>query len=229
MTDSPFPKRWAPAHPDRLQLYSLATPNGQKAGIMLEELEVPYEAHRINILEGEQFDPEYVEINPNSKIPTLIDPDGPGGQPIAIMESGAILWHLANKFDRFLPKDETGRLETLQWLFFQVGHVGPMFGQFGHFFKFAKDKTDDYGEKRYGDEVKRLLGVLDGRLEGRDFLLGDELTIADIATVPWVNALDFYEGKEFVEYGKFTRVHAWIDRFMARPGVQRGVKVAGIE
>lgn len=222
-----FPKRWAPSHPDRLQLYSLATPNGQKIAIALEELGVPYEAHTINILNGDQFDPDYVAINPNGKIPTLIDPEGPNGEPIAIMESGAILWHLARKFGRLLPDDDSGRLEVLEWLFFQVGHVGPMFGQFGHFYKYAKGKTDTYGERRYGAEVGRLLGVLDRRLDGRAHLVGDELTIADIAHVPWINALDYYGGKEFVGYGAYRHVHAWVERFMARPAVQRGIKVTG--
>ena len=220
-----FPARWPVQHPDRLQLYSLATPNGQKAGIVLEELELEYEPHLVNIMENHQFDDDYVAINPNSKIPVLIDPSGPGGEPLALMESGAILIHLARKAGRLIPTDPRGELETLQWMFFQVGHVGPMFGQFGHFYKFAKGKTDAYGEQRYGKEVTRLLGVLDGQLAGRQWLVGDQFTIADIMTVPWVNSLDFYEGKDFVEYGRFRHVHAWVERFMARPGVQRGVKV----
>lgn len=219
-----FPSRWPPAHPDRIQLYSLATPNGQKAAIALEEMELPYEAHRIDIMAGDQFDPEFVRLNPNSKIPTLLDPNGPGGEPITIMESGAILHYLARRTGKLLPTDPRGENEVLQWLFFQVGHVGPMLGQFGHFYKFAKDKTDDYGEKRYGAEVTRLLGVIEARLEGRDFLVGD-FTVADIATVPWITALDFYEGKDYVGYADFPRVDAWVQRVLARPAVQRGVKV----
>lgn len=221
-----LPSRWHAEHPDRIQLYSLATPNGKKAGIVLEELGLEYEAHRIDIMGGDQFDPEYVKINPNSKIPSIIDPDGPDGEPIAIMESGAIMIYLAEKTGKLMPQDPFLRSKVLQWVFFQVGSVGPMFGQFGHFYKFAKGKTDDYGEKRYGKEVKRLLGVLDRQLEGRDWLV-DDFSIADIMTVPWLDALDFYEGKSFVEYDSFENVTAWVERFNARPGVQRGVQVCG--
>ncbi len=219
-----FPSRWPPAHPDRIQLYSLATPNGKKAAIALEEVGLPYEAHRINIMAGDQFDPEFVRLNPNSKIPTLLDPNGPGGEPIAIMESGAILHYLARRTGKLLPTDPRGENEVLQWLFFQVGHVGPMLGQFGHFYKFAKGKTDDYGQKRYGAEVTRLLGVIEKRLADRDYLVG-EYTIADIATVPWIAALDFYEGKHYVGYADFPRVDAWVQRVLARPAVQRGLEV----
>ncbi|MEN0062106.1 MAG: glutathione binding-like protein [Myxococcota bacterium] len=224
---SMFPSRYPVEHPDRIQLYSLPTPNGQKAGIVLEELGLPYEAHRVDIMQNWQFDDDYKLINPNSKIPSLIDPEGPDGQPIVLMESGAILLHLARKVGRLIPSDPRGELETLQWMFFQVGHVGPMFGQFGHFFKFAKGKTDTYGEERYGKEVTRLLGVLDGRLADRAWVVGDEFTIADIMLVPWINALDFYEGKDAVQYDQFKNVQQWVGRFMERPGVQRGVKVAG--
>lgn len=224
---SVLPSRWAPQHPDRIQLYSLATPNGQKAGIALEELGLPYEAHKINILKGDQFDPEFVAINPNSKIPAIIDPDGPGGEPLAIMESGAILLYLAKKAGKLIPSDPRGESLVTQWVFFQVGSVGPMFGQFGHFFKFAKGKTDEYGAQRYTKEVTRLLGVLDRQLsDGRDYLVGD-FSIADIATVPWINALDFYEGKDAVGYADFGHVQAWVERFNARPAVQRGVAVCG--
>lgn len=222
-----LPSRWAAQHPDRIQLYSLATPNGQKIGIALEELGLPYEAHTINIMKGDQFDPEFVAINPNSKIPAIIDPDGPGGEPLAIMESGAILLHLADKAGALLPADPAARSAAIQWLFFQVGSIGPMLGQFGHFYRFAKGKTDDYGAERYGKETTRLLGVLEKALsDGREWLVG-EFSVADIAIVPWINALDFYEGKDFVGYGDFPLVDAWCQRFSARPGVQRGVKVCG--
>lgn len=220
--------RWHAEHPDRIQLYSLPTPNGQKASIVLEELGLPYEAHRINILEGDQFDPEYVKINPNSKIPAIVDPDGPGGEPITIMESGAILFYLARKAGKLLPADAAGQSEVLQWLFFQVGSVGPMFGQFGHFYKYAKGRTDTYGEQRYGKEVTRLLGVLESRLEGREWIC-DEYSIADIAIVPWINALDFYDGKDAVGYDKFPNVQAWVARFGERPAVQRGSKIPSME
>ncbi len=229
MPESIYPKRWPAQHPDRIQLYSLATPNGQKAGIVLEELELPYEAHKIDIMANDQFDDGYKRINPNSKIPSLIDPDGPDGKPHALMESGAILLYLAEKTGRLLPKSAAGRSEAIQWLFFQMASIGPMFGQFGHFYKFAKGKTDQYGADRYAAETKRLLGVLNERLKGRQYLIGDELTIADIATVPWINSLDFYEGKDRVDYSSFEHVEPYVQRFMARPAVQRGVKVCGFD
>ncbi len=219
-----FPKRWPSTHPDRLQLYSLATPNGQKAGIALEELGLDYEAHRIDIMKNDQFDPDFVKLNPNSKIPTLLDPKGPDDKPIAIMESGAILLYLARKAGKLLPETPRQKIELQQWLFFQVGHIGPMFGQFGHFYKFAKGKTDGYGEERYGKETKRLLEVLERQLQDRDYLLGD-FSLADIATVPWIEALDFYEAKDAVDYDTFPKVNAWVKRFLDRPTVQRGLKV----
>ena len=215
------PSRWAAQYPERIQLYSMATPNGQKASIALEELGLAYEAHKIDILRGDQHDPEYVRIQPNAKIPCIVDPAGPDGAPIAIMESGAILHYLARKTGRLMPTDPRGESEVLQWLFFQVGSVGPMFGQFGHFYKYAKGKTDTYGEDRYAAEVTRLLGVLERRLDGRDWLVG-EYSIADIATAPWVAGLAYYDGLERVGYGSFVRVHGWLERFQARPAVQRG-------
>ena len=221
-----FPSRWAPQHPDRIQLYSVPTPNGVKASIMLEETGLPYEAHVVHIGKGDQFDPEYLQVNPNNKIPSIIDPSGPGGEPIAIMESGAILHYLARKSGRFLPTDPRAESEVLQWLFFQVGSVGPMFGQFGHFYKMAKGKTDEYGEKRYAAEVTRLLGVMERRLQGRDWIAGD-FSIADIALVPWIGALSFYEGHDVVGYHDFPTVHAWVERFEARPAVQRGREIPG--
>lgn len=221
-----FPRRWPPRHPERLQLYSLPTPNGQKIGVALEELGLPYEAHRIDIGAGDQFDEDYVAINPNSKIPSIIDPHGPGGRPIAIMESGAILMYLSEKTGRLTPRDGALRWETIQWLFFQVASVGPFFGQFGHFYKFARDRTsDDYGIERYAAEARRLLGVLDRRLEGREYLVGDQYTIADIATFPWVMALDFYQGKDFLGYGSFANVEPWVRRCATRPAAARGLKV----
>jgi len=221
-----LPARWPAEHPDRIQLYSLATPNGIKAGVALEELGLPYEAHKISFDARDQFHPDFVRINPNSKIPAIIDPDGPGGQPLAIMESGAILIHLADKAGALIGTTPAERSEVLQWLFFQVGSVGPMFGQFGHFYKFARGNTDEYGANRYAAEVTRLLEVMDRALEGRDWIAGD-FSIADIALVPWVGALDFYEGKDRVEYHRFERVDAWVQRFVARPAVQRGMQVCG--
>ena len=221
---SNFPSRWAPQHPDRIQLYTLPTPNGKKASIALEEFGLPYEAHTINIGKGDQHDPEYLRINPNNKIPSIIDPNGPDGEPIAIMESGAILHYLARKTGTLMPTDPRGENEVLQWLFFQVGSVGPMFGQFGHFFMYAKGKTDAYGENRYTQETIRLLNVLNQRLEGRDWLVGD-YSIADIATGPWVSGLEYYEGLEAVEWDRFDNVKAWYARFKERPAVQRGWNV----
>jgi GST-like protein len=184
---------WTPEHPDRIQLYSLPTPNGQKASVALEELGLPYEAHRVNIMEGDQFNDAFVAINPNSKIPAIVDPKGPGGEPHAIFESGAILLYLAEKTGRLLPSNPVERSECLQWLFFQMGGVGPMFGQFGHFSRFSKEKIP-YGIERYQNETLRLLGVLEKRLGERDYLAGGAYTIADIATMPWVVCLDVYYG-----------------------------------
>lgn len=215
----------------KIQLYSLATPNGQKASIALEEMGLPYEAHRIDITKGDQFKPEFLKINPNNKIPAIVDPEGPDGKPLAIMESGAILIYLAEKSGKFLSTDPRLRSETLQWLFFQVGGVGPMFGQFGHFFKHAADKCDHpYPKQRYTDETKRLLGVLDKRLEGRSYLVGDEYSIADMATVPWVNALsDFYEADAQLGLKTFKNVNAWTKRVSERPKTAAGMKVCALK
>jgi GST-like protein len=223
---SNFPKRWPAKNPDILQLYSMATPNGQKVGIMLEESGLPYEAHLINIMNDDQFDEDYLKLNPNNKIPTIIDPNGPGGERIAMMESGAILMYLAEKTGQFLPKDPLKRWETLQWVFFQAAHVGPMFGQFGHFYKFAADKTsDNYGVDRYTGESKRILGVLEQRLKDQKWIMGDEVTIADMAIAPWVKAIDFYEGHDQLDTGSYKHVIDYSKRFYDRPGVQTGSKV----
>jgi len=226
MTTS-FPKRWPAQHPDHIQLYSLATPNGKKVGIALEELDLPYEAHRINIMECDQFDPDFVAINPNSKIPAIIDPNGPDGEAVSVFESGAILQYLVDKAGgRLLPSSKRGRIEANKWLFFQMAGIGPTFGQFGHFFKFARNKTSDsYALERYTAETKRLLGVLDKRLDGRPYLAGDVYSIADIATFPWIMVLDFYGGKETLDYDTFENVQPWVDRCLKRPAVQRGIKV----
>lgn len=230
MTSPIFPSQWAPQHPERIQLYSLATPNGQKIGIALEETGIPYEAHKINILKGEQFSEEYKRINPNSKIPSLIDPNGPNGQPITLMESGAILLYLARKTQQLLPTDPHQEWEAIQWLFFQMASIGPFFGQFGHFYKFARNKTtDEYGLNRYTQETQRLLGVLNTRLQGRQYLVADQFTIVDVATFPWVNALDFYGGKAHLDYDSYEWIQPWVDRCMARPAVQRGIKVCSFD
>jgi GST-like protein len=214
----------------KLQLYSLATPNGQKIGIALEEMQLEYEAHTVNISKGEQFTEDFIKINPNSKIPALVDPSGPGGQPLSIMESGAILIYLAEKSSQFLSKDARLRSETLQWLFFQVGGVGPMFGQFGHFYKFAVDKCDHpYPLERYKTEAQRLLGVLDKHLNGRNFLVGEDYSIADMATMPWINCLSqFYKAQDILGLENYRHVNLWKERLLARPLTSKGMSVCSL-
>lgn len=211
----------------KIQLYSLATPNGQKVSIALEEMEIPYEAHTIDIRKGEQFTPEFVKINPNSKIPAIVDPNGPDGKPISIMESGAILVYLAEKSGKFLSSDKRHRSETLQWLFFQMGGVGPMFGQFGHFYKYAGEKcTHPYPLERYKTEAQRILGVLDRHLSTKEYLAEDGYSIADMATFPWVGCLDTgYNAREFLGLDSFRNVVRWHSSCMARPKALIGSKV----
>ena len=218
-------KRWPAQHPDRIQLYSLPTPNGVKASIALEELQLPYEAHLVSFGTDDQLTPEFMSLNPNNKIPAIIDPDGPGGKPLPLWESGAILIYLAEKAGKLLPSDPAERYECIQWLMFQMGGVGPMFGQFGHFFKFAADKVSDpYPTDRYANETKRLLGVLEQRLDGRDYIMGDEYTIADIATFPWVRTLGgFYEAGDALGLDAYPNVGAHLERCLARPAVQTGL------
>lgn len=223
----PITQRWPAQHPDRLQLYSLPTPNGVKVSIMLEETGIPYEPHLIDIGKNETWIPEYLALNPNGKIPAIIDPNGPGGKPFGLFESGAILVYLADKAGKFLPTDPAARYETLQWVFFQMAAIGPMFGQLGFFHKFAgREYEDKRPRDRYANESKRLLGVLETRLSGRDWLMGDEYTIADIATLGWVrNLVGFYGAGELVEYDKLELVPKWLERGLARPAVQRGLEI----
>ncbi len=230
MTDlSVFPitRRWPAQHPGRLQLYSLPTPNGVKVSIMLEELGMPYEAHRVEFSRDEQRSVEFLSLNPNNKIPAIIDPDGPGGRPLALFESGAILVYLAEKCGRLLPADPAGRYHALQWLMFQMGGIGPMFGQLGFFNKFAgKDYEDKRPRDRYVAESQRLLGVLEGHLQGRAWMLGEDYGIADIAIFPWVrNLIGFYEARELVGFDRFANVARVLDAFLARPAVQRGLQI----
>jgi GST-like protein len=230
MTDlSAFPitRRWKPEHPDRIQLYSLPTPNGVKVSIMLEECGLPYEPHLVDILKNESQSPEFRSLNPNGKIPAIIDPEGPGGKPFGLFESGAILMYLADKTGKFIPANAARRWETTQWVFFQMAGIGPMFGQVGFFHKFAgKEIADKRPLERYVAESKRLLGVLDERLEGRAWIMGDDYTIADIATLGWVrNLIGFYEARDLVEYDRLRNVPAWLDRGLARPAVQRGLTI----
>lgn len=227
LSDFPITRRWPPRRPGVIQLYTLNTPNGVKASIMLEECGLDYDAHRIDIGEAaDQMTPEFLSLNPNNKIPAMIDPDGPGGQPLGLWESGAMLIYLADKTGRFLPPEGTARYQTLQWLMFQMGGVGPMMGQLGYFHKWAGRVIEDKRPRdRYAAESRRLLGVLDRQLDGRDWITGD-YSIADIATAPWVhNLITKYEARELVGFDDFTHVAAWIERFMARPAVQHGMVV----
>jgi GST-like protein len=223
----PITRRWPAQHPDRLQLYSLPTPNGVKVSIALEEMALPYEAHRVDIGRNESWTPEFLSLNPNGKIPAIIDPNGPGGTPIGLFESGAILLYLAEKTGQLLPKDPIRRYETIQWVFFQMAFVGPMFGQVGYFYKFAgREIADKRPLERYRDESKRLLGVLETRLEGRSWIMGDEYTIADVALLGWVrNLIGFYGARDLVEFDKLKQVPAWLERGLARPAVQRGLEI----
>ena len=230
MTDlSAFPitRRWPAAHPERLQLYSQNTPNGVKVSIMLEETGLPYEAHLVDITRDESWTPEFLSLNPNGKIPAILDPDGPEGKPLALFESGAILIYLADKTGQFIPADAAGRYETIQWLMFQMGGVGPMFGQLGFFHKFAGREIEDKRPlERYAKESKRLLGVIDGRLEGRDWIMGDQYTIADISMLGWVrNLIGFYSARDLVGFDELKHVPGWLERGLARPAVQRGLEV----
>jgi GST-like protein len=223
----PITRKWPPRHPDRIQLYSLPTPNGVKVSIALEELDVPYEPHLVSFDTNDQLSEEFLSLNPNNKIPAIIDPDGPGGKPLPLFESGAILFYLAEKHGRLLPRDPAARYETLQWVMFQMGGIGPMFGQVGFFVKFAgKDFEDKRPRDRYVAEAKRLLGVLDARLKGRQWIMGDEYTIADIATFPWVrNLVGFYGAGELVGFDAFTEVKRVLEAFVARPAVQAGLAI----
>jgi GSH-dependent disulfide-bond oxidoreductase len=231
MTDlSAFPvvRKWPPRHPERLQLYSLTTPNGVKVSIFLEETGMPYEAHRVSFDDQDQFSPEFKSLSPNNKIPAILDPQGPGGRPLALFESGAILVYLAHKTGGcLLPADEAARWETLQWVMFQMGGIGPMFGQVGFFHKFAGSHYEDKRPReRYVAESRRLLAVLDQRLQGREWIMGDDYTIADIATFPWLrNLVGYYGAGELVGFAEFPQVQRVLDAFLARPAVQRGLRI----
>ena len=223
----PITGRWPARNPELLQLYSLPTPNGVKVSIMLEEIGLPYEVHLIDIGANESWTPEYLSLNPNGKIPAIIDPDGPGGKPLGLFESGAILLYLAEKTGKLLPSDAAARYETIQWVFFQMAAIGPMFGQLGFFHKFAgREYEDKRPLERYRAETQRLLCVLETRLAGRDWLMGDDYTIADVATVGWVrNLIGFYGARELVQYDSLKNVPAWLERALARPAVQRGLDI----
>ncbi len=222
LADFPITRRWPPRNPSAIQLYSLPTPNGVKASIALEETGLPYDAHLVSFATNDQLSEAFLSLNPNNKIPAIIDPDGPGGQPLPLFESGAILIYLAEKSGQLLP--QAHRYEVLQWLMFQMGGIGPMFGQLGFFHAFAGKEIDDPRPKeRYRAEVERLLKVLDGALAGRDWIAG-EYTIADIAIAPWLNTLvTFYKAGDLVGWDRLAQVPGYLDRFLARPAVQRGM------
>ena len=228
----PVTHKWPARHPDRIQLYSLPTPNGVKASIMLEETGLPYEVHRVGFETDDQLSPEFLSLNPNNKIPAIIDPKGPGSRPLALFESGAILIYLADKCASqgrasFMPSDLPRRYQTIQWLMFQMGGIGPMFGQLGFFTKFAgKEFEDKRPRDRYAAESRRLLGVLEKRLAGRKWVMGDTYTIADIAIFPWVrNLVGFYEAGDLVGFGDFREVARALAAFVERPAVARGLKI----
>ncbi|WP_237044244.1 glutathione S-transferase N-terminal domain-containing protein [Aquipseudomonas alcaligenes] len=220
-------RKWPAQHPERLQLYSLPTPNGVKVSIMLEETGLAYEPHLVSFDSNDQFSPEFLSLNPNNKIPAILDPNGPGGEPLALFESGAILVYLAEKTGQLLPQAPAQRYQTLQWLMFQMGGIGPMFGQLGFFHKFAgRDYADKRPRDRYATESARLLGVLDQHLQDRDWMMGHGYSIADIALFPWVrNLVGFYEAGELVQFERFANVRRVLDAFLARPAVQRGLNI----
>ncbi|OLL32834.1 glutathione S-transferase [Burkholderia sp. SRS-W-2-2016] len=230
MTDlSAFPitKKWPAEHPERIQLYSLPTPNGVKVSIMLEETGLAYEPHLVRFDTNDQMTPEFLSLSPNNKIPAILDPNGPDGKPLPLFESGAILIYLADKSGQLIPRDTAGRYETIQWVMFQMGGIGPMFGQVGFFHKFAgKEYEDKRPRDRYVAESKRLLGVLEQRLAGRAWVMGDQYTIADISIFPWVrNLIGFYEAGELVGIQDFPNVQRVLAAFVARPAVARGLDI----
>lgn len=227
LSEHPITRRWPPQYPERLQLYSLNTPNGVKVSIMLEETGLPYEAHLVDINKGESHLDEFLALNPYGKIPAIIDPDGPNGGPLALFESGAILLYLAEKTGKFLPIDPALRWQAIQWVFFQMAAVGPLFGQVGYFHKFSGREIEDKRPlRRYVDASRDVLEVLDSQLDGRAWILGEEYGIADIATLGWVrNLIGFYGAGELVGFRDFGHVGAWLERGLARPAVQRGLVV----
>ena len=227
LSNFPITRKWPARHPDRIQLYSLPTPNGVKVSIALEELGLPYEPHLVSFDTNDQMSPEFLSLNPNNKIPAILDPHGPDGKPLALFESGAILLYLADKTGQLMPHDAAARFETIQWLMWQMGGLGPMFGQLGFFHKFAgKDYEDKRPRDRYVAESRRLLGVLDQRLKGRPWVVGDTYTVADIAIWPWVrNLVGFYGAGELVEFGQFKEIERVLAAFVQRPAVAKGLDI----
>ena len=230
LIDHPITKRWPPRNPDNIQLYSFPTPNGVKVSAMLEETGLGYDAHTVSIRRDDQLTPEFLSLNPNNKIPAIIDPKGRDGRMISLFESGAILMYLAEKTGMFLSDDPVLRAETLQWLMFQMGGLGPMTGQLGFFHKFAGAEIEDKTAKnRYVNEVKRLLAVLDNHLEGREFMIRDGYSIADITLWPWIRALNFYEAEEIVGLAGFANIIRWRDLCLSRPASTAALNIPSRE
>jgi GST-like protein len=227
LSDFPITHRWPAQHPDRLQLYSLPTPNGVKIGVMLEETGLVYEPHRIDFGKGDQRTPEFLSLNPNGKIPAILDPNGPDGRPLPLFESAVILDYLSEKTGQLMPKDAAARWECRQWLAFQIANTGPMFGQVGYFKKFDGSKIEDPRPlEHYASETRRLLQILDARMEGRTWIMGGDYTVADIANLSLIrNLIGFYNAGDLVGFGDLKNVAAWLDRWLERPAVQRGLKV----
>jgi GST-like protein len=225
VTDHPINSRWAAKDPDLLQLYSFPTPNGVKVSIMLEEIGLPYEAHLVTLGDADVKSPEFLALNPNNKIPAIIDPNGAGGETVTLFESGAILIYLAEKSGKLIGTTPAEKYQAIQWVMFQMGGVGPMFGQLGYFTKFAGAEIEDpRPRERFRAEAKRLLSVLEKQLEGREWITGS-YSIADIAIAPWLNALEYYQTKELVGWAEYPNVNAYLERFLARPAVQAGMNI----
>lgn len=223
LSQFPITQKWPASDPTVIQLYAFPTPNGVKASIALEEMGLPYEAHKVTLADADVKSPAFLSLNPNNKIPAIIDPNGPDGAPIGLFESGAILIYLAEKTGMFIGSTATERMQIIQWLMFQMGGLGPMFGQLGFFYKFAGSEIEDPRPRdRYITEAKRLLAVLDTHLEGKDWVAG-EYSIADMAIAPWLRALDFYGAKEVVGWADHGNLVAYLDRFLERPAVQVGL------
>ncbi|MEE4118655.1 MAG: glutathione S-transferase N-terminal domain-containing protein [Paracoccaceae bacterium] len=225
LADFPVARRWPATNPSAIQLYSFPTPNGVKVSIALEELGLAYEAHRVTLDDADVKSDAFVSLNPNGKIPAIVDPDGPGGQPLGLAESGAILLYLAEKTGRLIGETTADRHRITQWVMFQMGHVGPMFGQLGFFVKFKGAQVQDpIPRERYIGEARRILGILEAELEGREWIVGD-YSIADIAIAPWLRGLDFYGARDMVGWADHPNVVAYLDRFLARPAVQKGLTI----
>lgn len=220
-------EKWPAQYPERIQLYSLATPNGVKVSIMLEEIGLPYEVHKVDFESAEQLSPEFISLNPNNKIPAIIDPNGPDDEPMPLWESGAILIYLAEKSGKLLPEEPQAYYQTLQWLMFQVGGVGPMFGQLGYFYRYAGSDIDDKRpQQRYVKETQRLLAVIEQQLTQHDWIVGDDYSIADIAIFPWIHCLmEFYGAGELIGIDNYPQVQQRLRLFLNRPAVQRGMLV----